>query len=82
MTGYLVALLPVLPAATIGRLYFDAKLFAAGWNVSGKPASQVVPEAIVLVLWAFLGLESAYVVGMVDNPRRRRHQLTMNPHRP
>lgn len=67
----LLGLLPILLAATIGWLYFDPQVFAASWNVSGKPPEAVVPQAIVLVLWAFLGLESAYVgSAMVENPRR------------
>lgn len=67
----LIGLLPVLVAGTLGWLYFDPGLFAANWNVSGAPAAQVVPQAIVLVLWAFLGLESACVASeLVENPKR------------
>ena len=64
-------LLPVLLIGSIGWLYFDPHLFTADWNVSGRPDHAVVPELVVLVLWAFLGLESASVAaGLVDNPQR------------
>ncbi|WP_430388339.1 amino acid permease [Blastomonas fulva] len=67
----LLGLLPIMLAATIGWLYFDPQVFAASWNVSGMAPGEVVPQAIVLVLWAFLGLESACVASaMVENPRR------------
>lgn len=67
----LVGLLPVLLIGIAGWLYFDPVLFAAGWNVSGRPDAAVVPELVVLVLWAFLGLESASVAaGLVEDPQR------------
>lgn len=67
----LIGLIPVLGMATIGWLYFDPALFLADWNVSGQPVLAVLPHATVLVLWAFLGLESASVSSeLVADPRR------------
>ncbi len=46
-------------------------MFAASWNVSGQPVYLAVPRSLVLVFWAFTGLESAAVaVEVVENPQR------------
>ena len=43
----------------------------ASWNVSGMPVYQAVPNSLVLVFWAFTGLESASVAAaVVENPER------------
>ena len=66
-----VGLLPILAAAGLGWLHFDAELFRQSWNVTGKPDAQSVAPALVLVFWAFLGLESASVCArVVRNPER------------
>jgi arginine:agmatine antiporter len=66
-----VGLVPILLVATGGWWYFDGKLFADSWNVQHEPAVQVVPQSLVLLFWAFTGLESASVASaVVENPRR------------
>jgi arginine:agmatine antiporter len=66
-----LGLLPVLGAATLGWFAFDLELFRASWNPSGAPLTQAIPPTIIAIFWAFLGLESAAVVGaLVRNPRR------------
>ncbi len=67
----ILGLLPIVIATGIGIWAFDADIFAASWNVSGKPAGQVITTAIVPAFWAFLGLESANIcAAVIDNPRR------------
>ncbi|TAJ72677.1 MAG: amino acid permease [Phenylobacterium sp.] len=67
----LFGLAPVLAAGVFGWFYFDPAVFAASWNVSGKPAGEILPGAIVLIMWAFLGLESACVAaGTLRDPSR------------
>jgi len=67
----LVGLAPVLAIGIFGWFYFDPDIFAASWNVSGRSAFLAVPASLVLVFWAFTGLESAAVaVEVVENPRR------------
>jgi arginine:agmatine antiporter len=64
-------LIPILLVATAGWLWFDGKVFLESWNVSGQPAYQVIPGSLVLVFWAFVGLESASVgTAVVENPSR------------
>lgn len=66
-----IGLAPVLAAGVFGWFFFDPEIFAASWNVSGKPPMSVLPNAVVLILWAFLGLESACVAaGMLRDPKR------------
>lgn len=67
----LVGLAPIAAAIVFGFAAFDPHIFLASWNVSGKPLIQVIPGSLVLIFWAFLGLESATVAAKaVDNPQR------------
>jgi arginine:agmatine antiporter len=67
----LIGLVPILLVAIGGWWYFDARLFADSWNMTHEPAIQVIPQSLVLLFWAFTGLESASVAtAVVDNPRR------------
>jgi arginine:agmatine antiporter len=66
-----LGLLPVLGAAVLGWFAFDPELFRASWNPSGTPLTHAIPPTIIAIFWAFLGLESAAVVGaLVRNPQR------------
>jgi arginine:agmatine antiporter len=66
-----VGLAPILAIGIFGWFYFDPAIFAASWNVSGQSAWLAVPKSLVLVFWAFTGLESAAVaVEVVENPKR------------
>jgi arginine:agmatine antiporter len=66
-----LGLIPILLVAVLGWAYFKADLFMASWNVRHEPALQAIPNSLVLVFWAFTGLESASVAaGVVDQPER------------
>jgi arginine:agmatine antiporter len=66
-----IGLVPILLVASAGWWYFDGKLFMSGWNVQRAPALEVIPQSLVLLFWAFTGLESASVAtAVVENPRR------------
>lgn len=66
-----IGLLPLALIGTAGWWHFDAQTFRDSWNVTGQPLHTVVPGTLVLVFWAFLGLESASVgMAVVENPRR------------
>ena len=69
----LLGLLPILAAAILGWFWFDPAVFAASWNVTDPPRSDAsaVGLTLVMVFWAFLGLESASVcAGVVRDPER------------
>ena len=68
---FVAGLIPLLLVAVAGWFYFDPRVFAASWNVSGESVYYAVPHSLVLVFWAFTGLESASVVSaVVENPER------------
>ena len=67
----LAGLVPLLLIATFGWFMFDPALFRANWNVSGLTDAAAVKQSLVLVFWAYLGLESASVcAAVVENPER------------
>jgi len=74
----LLGLAPVLATGVAGWFFFDPAVFVGSWNVSGRAPAAVLPEAVVLILWAFLGLESACLsTGMLRDPARTAPLATM-----
>ena len=66
-----MGLIPVAAVGMFGWLWFDPKLFASAWNVSGKPPLQAVQASLVLIFWAFTGMETAIVAAsLVRRPER------------
>ena len=64
-------LVPLLLVGVGGWFMFDPALYAANWNVSGASDLAAVKQSLVLVFWAYLGLESASVcAAVVENPER------------
>ena len=64
-------LVPLLLVGTVGWLWFDAAQFSANWNVSGLSDPAAIKQSLVLVFWAYLGLESASVcAAVVKDPER------------
>lgn len=67
----ILGLAPVLLAAIGGWLFFSRETFVASWNVTGGSFLTVVPQATVMVFWAFLGFEGAIILSTrVRNPAR------------
>ena len=66
-----LGLIPILFVAVVGWAFFDPEVFIRSWNVKQTPAFQVIPQSLVLVFWAFIGLESASIAtDVIENPRR------------
>ena len=66
-----LGVVPILLVAIGGWWKFDPDIFRASWNVQHLPAIKAVPDSLVLLFWAFTGLESASIAtAVVDNPRR------------
>jgi arginine:agmatine antiporter len=73
-----LGLIPILLIATAGWWYFDPALFKASWNMRHEPVMTAVPNSLVLVFWAFTGLESASVAAaVVENPQRNVPRATI-----
>jgi arginine:agmatine antiporter len=67
----LAGLVPLLLIGTVGWFMFDPEQFRANWNVTGGTDLEAVKQSLVLVFWAYLGLESASVAAaVVENPER------------
>ncbi len=66
-----MGLVPLLAVGLFGWLWFDPHLFTRYWNVAGKPPLQAMGVSLVLIFWAFTGMESAAVAAaVVSNPAR------------
>ncbi|MGH9468692.1 MAG: amino acid permease [Terriglobales bacterium] len=67
----LVGLVPILFVIIAGVWSFHPAIFRAAWNVTGKPVWQALPPALVLMFWAFVGVESASIgTAFVRDPER------------
>lgn len=77
--GVTLLLIPIVLTATVGWAFFDSAQFTANWNVTGDKSNfQALISAVILCIWAFVGLESASVnAGLVKNPKRTVPMSTM-----
>ena len=67
----IAGLVPLLLVGTAGWLWFDPALYRAEWNPGARALLEAVPSSLVLVFWAFTGLESACVAAaVVESPER------------
>ncbi|MGH9417575.1 MAG: amino acid permease [Terriglobales bacterium] len=66
-----VGMVPILIVLVGGWWHFRLGVFQAGWNPTGAPIAHALPPALVLMFWAFVGLESASIgTAFVENPER------------
>ena len=66
-----LALIPIVAIALVGWFWFDSGVFKASWNVSGESDWTAISRAGSMVLWAYMGIESAAVsAGVIENPKR------------
>jgi arginine:agmatine antiporter len=73
-----IGLLPVLTVGVLGWGWFSANEFTQSWNVSGEPLIGVLPGSVVLILWSFLGLETASLISkLVKDPQRNVPRATV-----
>jgi len=71
-------LVPLLLVGTVGWLTFDPAQYRANWNVSGLSDLGAIKQSLVLVFWAYLGLESASVcAAVVEEPERNVARATV-----
>src|SRR6185436_7623063 len=66
-----LALIPIVGIALLGWFWFHPEIFKASWNVSGDSDFKAISRAGSMVLWAYMGVESAAVsAGVIENPSR------------
>jgi arginine:agmatine antiporter len=64
-------LIPIIGVGIGGWAFFDPKVFAASWNVSGQGDFDAVKASMISVFWAYTGFESAAVASsVVRDPKR------------
>ena len=71
--GWTLALgaLPVVAVAMLGWLWFDPALYARNWNPGGRPLLQGTQASLLLIFWAYTGMESGIVAAsVVRRPER------------
>lgn len=66
-----LGLLPVLLVGVLGWVWFDPVIFAQSWNVTAGSDASAIFASLGLIIWAFLGLESAAVVAAIVNRPER-----------
>jgi arginine:agmatine antiporter len=73
-----IGLLPIAAVGLVGWFWFDSIQFSAAWNPGGEPVLATLPNAVLTVFWAFLGLESVVIVAsLVDDPARNIPRATL-----
>ena len=66
-----LALIPIVAIALLGWFWFKPETFHASWNVSGDSDWSAISRAASMVLWAYMGIESAAVPArVIENPKR------------
>jgi arginine:agmatine antiporter len=71
--GWTLALgaLPVIAVGVLGWLWFDPHLYARNWNPEGQPLLQGTQKSLLLIFWAYTGMESGIVTAaVVRRPER------------
>ncbi len=63
--------LPVAAVGVLGWLWFDPGLYQRNWNPMGQPLLAGTQASVLLIFWAFTGMESAIVAAsVVRRPER------------
>ena len=62
-------IIPCIGLAIVGWFWFSPSLYSANWNIHNLGFGEAAINAIIMTLWAFLGMESACAnADAVDNP--------------
>lgn len=69
--GVLCVLAPVAGLLFFGWYFFSPDIYMTAWNPEGAPFAITMRDSIAVILWAFLGLETACANSeAVENPTR------------
>ena len=69
--GVICVLTPVLGLLAFGPAHFSTDIYMTAWNPNDAPFSLTMRDSIAVILWAFLGLETACAnTETVENPTR------------
>ena len=63
--------LPVAAVGLLGWFWFDPALYARNWNPTGRPLLEGTQASLLLIFWAYTGMESGIVAAsVVRRPER------------
>lgn len=69
--GVICVLTPVAGLLLAGWYFFDPAIYSAAWNPYDMPFTITMRDSIAVILWAFLGLETACAnAEAVENPTK------------
>lgn len=69
--GVVCVLTPVLGLILTGWYFFSPAIYVEAWNPQNLPFFTAMKDSIAVILWAFLGLETACAnSGAVENPEK------------
>lgn len=69
--GMICILLPVIGLLLCGWYFFSPDIYVAAWNPHDMPFYLTMRDSIAVILWAFLGLETACANSdTVENPEK------------
>lgn len=69
--GVICVLTPVAGLLACGWYFFSPDIYMTAWNPEGMPFYLTMRDSIAVILWAFLGLETACAnTDTVENPTR------------
>lgn len=72
--GVICVLTPVAGLLLAGWYFFDPAIYSAAWNPYDMPFTITMRDSIAVILWAFLGLETACAnAEAVENPTKNVH---------
>lgn len=69
--GVACVVLPVIGLIVFGGFHFDSSIYLTAWNPQNLPFSETMKSSIAVIIWAFLGLETACANSdTVENPEK------------
>ncbi len=69
--GVACVVLPVLGLLAFGWIHFDSAIYVEAWNPNDMPFYASMKDSIAVIIWAFLGLETACANSeTVENPEK------------
>ncbi len=69
--GVVCVVTPVIGLLVAGGFFFDANIYREAWNPNDMPFYASMKDSIAVIIWAFLGLETACANSdTVENPEK------------
>ena len=69
--GVICVVVPVIGLLLAGGFFFDSNIYREAWNPNDMPFYESMKDSIAVIIWAFLGLETACANSdTVENPEK------------